>query len=157
MLAHGKELSLIHHSDRGLQYASRKYTGLLKANNIRISITESGNPKENPQAERVNGTTKNEILSGRKFYSHKGVRDAVDEAVSFYNSERPHMSIGMMTPEETADTSGERDMKWTSYRERAIKRLKSESIHKNALSSDFCNETCSTSSNPCSLVNPFQG
>ena len=59
----GKDLSgLIHHSDRGVQYASYAYTGRLKDCKIGISMTESGNPKDNAVAERVNNTIKNEFF-----------------------------------------------------------------------------------------------
>jgi len=54
--------NLIHHSDRGLQYCSYNYTGILKENNIKISMTESGDPLENPLAERINGILKMEYL-----------------------------------------------------------------------------------------------
>lgn len=118
-----EEIRLIHHSDRGVQYASAKYISFLKDYNIRISMTETGNPKENPQAERINSTIKNEILKGIEFHSMKEAVESVTNAVYFYNNERPHMSIGMMTPFEASQCIGERDMKWTSYRERAIKKL----------------------------------
>ena len=53
----GYDLSqLIHHSDRGVQYASFAYTDLLKKYGVKISMTESGNPKDNAVAERVNST-----------------------------------------------------------------------------------------------------
>ena len=52
---------LIHHSDRGVQYASYDYTKLLKKHNIKISMTECGDPKDNAVAERVNGIIKNEL------------------------------------------------------------------------------------------------
>jgi transposase InsO family protein len=97
---------LIHHSDRGAQYASSKYAGMLKERAIAISMTESGNPKENPQAERVNSTFKNELFYGRRFRSLAEVRTAVDAAVEFYNSSRPHMSIDMMTPQEASLCQG---------------------------------------------------
>lgn len=113
---------LIHHSDRGVQYASSKYISLLTGSRIRISMTESSDPKENPQAERIHSTIKNEILHGLEFHSMKEVEEAVKGAVDFYNNERPHMSVGMMTLSEASSSNGERDMKWTSYRERAIKR-----------------------------------
>ncbi len=56
---------LIHHSDRGTQYASRQYTNMLKKRGIQISMTESGDPKENSQSERINSTIKNEFLKGQ--------------------------------------------------------------------------------------------
>jgi putative transposase len=49
---------LIHHSDRGCQYCSFDYVALLQDNNIRISMTQSGDPLENAIAERVNGILK---------------------------------------------------------------------------------------------------
>lgn len=127
------DIHLIHHSDRGVQYASAKYITLLKDYNIRISMTENGDPKENPQAERINSTIKNEILMGCEFYSMKEVVVAVTKAVNFYNNERPHMSIGMMTPVEASRCCGVRDMKWTSYRELAIKKSLEKKIAENGL------------------------
>ena len=117
-----EDVNLIHHSDRGCQYASSEYVRLLAANGIRVSMTESGDPKENAQAERVNGTMKNELLKGRRFRSVAEVRAAVREAVTFYNNERPHMSIGMMTPVEASNLTGELEKKWKSYRTAAIKK-----------------------------------
>lgn len=121
----GKDLSeLIHHSDRGVQYASYAYTGRLKDCQIRISMTESGNPKDNAVAERVNNTIKNELLKGMVFYRIREVKAAVKVAVEFYNHERPHWSLDGMTPSEAAEGEGKLKKRWISYRERAIKRLK---------------------------------
>lgn len=114
---------LIHHSDRGVQYASYEYTGLLKSLNIGISMTESGDPKDNAVAERVNNTIKNELLMGMEFHSIEDVRKAVKAAVEFYNHERPHMSLDGMTPDEAAQCEGEIKKKWCSYREKALKKL----------------------------------
>lgn len=117
----GKEHTLIHHSDRGCQYASFEYVKILRDNNIRISMTESGDPKDNAQAERINNTMKNELLKDKVFMSLQDVIDAVAAAVNFYNTRRPHMSINMMTPIQAAMLSGEVEKKWHSYREEAIK------------------------------------
>ena len=114
-------ISLIHHSDRGCQYASSEYVQLLKEHNIRISMTETGDPKDNAQAERINNTMKNELLKGKRFTDIQQVIDAVDKAVDFYNNERPHMSIGMMTPSKAAVYDGVVEKVWTSYREKAIR------------------------------------
>jgi transposase InsO family protein len=114
---------LIHHSDRGAQYASSKYVSMLKERGIAISMTESGNPKENPQAERVNSTFKNELFYGRRFRALAEVRAAVEAAVEFYNKSRPHMSIDMMTPQEAAMCQGKLKKRWHSYREAAINKL----------------------------------
>ena len=99
---------LIHHSDRGCQYASREYVGTLTGRGLRVSMTESGDPKDNAQAERINNTIKNELLLGKTFASVAEVRAAVARAVDFYNNRRPHMSIGMLTPAEAARLTGER-------------------------------------------------
>ena len=114
---------LIHHSDRGVQYASYDYTRLLKKHNIKISMTECGDPKDNAVAERVNGIIKNELLMGTSFFSIEEVRKALKVAVDFYNNERPHMSLDWKTPAEAALCTGELEKKWKSYREIAIKSL----------------------------------
>ena len=90
---------LIHHSDRGVQYCSSSYVSLLNSSNIRISMTQSGDPLENATAERVNGIIKDEYLLN---YKCDNIGDAINYlsiAVSLYNKERPHGSIGYFTPE----------------------------------------------------------
>ena len=118
----GKKTELIHHSDRGCQYASGEYVSLLKEHGISISMTESGDPKENAQAERINNTMKNELLKDCRFESEEEARMIIAEVIAFYNNERPHMSIDMMTPAEAAQCSGEIKKRWYSYRVAAIKR-----------------------------------
>lgn len=122
-LGGGPAPDLIHHSDRGVQYASFAYTDVLKASNIRISMTECGDPRENAVAERVNGIIKNELLMGMSFFSIGEIRKALKTAIDFYNNERPHMSLDWKTPAEAALCSGALKKKWTSYRENAIKEL----------------------------------
>ena len=112
--------NLIHHSDRGCQYASHDYVNMLMENKVRISMTECGDPKDNAQAERINNTMKNELLKGMTFKSIDEVREAVSKAVEFYNERRPHMSINMMTPAEARRHSGPIKKRWRSYREEAI-------------------------------------
>jgi transposase InsO family protein len=121
---------LIHHSDRGSQYASSKYVEILKERSIAISMTESGNPKENPQAERINNTFKNELFYGRRFRSLAEVRAGVEAAVEFYNRSRPHMSIDMMTPQEASLCQGKLKKRWHSYRESAINKLQGKRMIK---------------------------
>ena len=118
-----RDVDLIHHSDRGVQYASYAYTDILRKHNIKISMTECGDPKDNAVAERVNGIVKNELLQGMSFFSIQEVRKALKAAIDFYNNERPHMSLDWRTPAEAALCTGELKKKWTSYRENAIKSL----------------------------------
>lgn len=87
---------LLHHSDRGIQYCSGAYITALTG--ARISMADSGNPYQNAVAERVNGILKQEFFLGQTFPSFSLARRAVRDAIRIYNNERPHRSIGMMTP-----------------------------------------------------------
>ncbi len=116
-------IDLIHHSDRGVQYVSAAYTSVLLDAGIKISMTESGDPKDNAVAERLNSTIKNELLKDIKFHSIGEVRRAVEKAVAFYNNERPHMSLNNMTPRQAASCMGKIKKKWTSYREKYLENL----------------------------------
>ena len=59
--------ALIHHSDRGVQYASREYIGMLVEHEIRISMSRRGSPYENARAERFMRTLKEEEVQGRSY------------------------------------------------------------------------------------------
>lgn len=114
---------LIHHSDRGVQYASADYVKILTDNRIKISMTENGNPKDNPQAERINSTVKNELLGGLEFETIQQVDAALKARVPYYNGRRPHMSLSYLTPAQALCRQGVLDKKWHSYRDRAIENL----------------------------------
>jgi len=90
---------LIHHSDRGVQYCSYSYTNLLKHNNISISMTQNGDPIENAMAERVNGIIKDEYLLNYQCDTFEEANRQLKRSVWLYNNERPHSSIGNLTPE----------------------------------------------------------
>jgi transposase InsO family protein len=92
--------NLIHHSDRGIQYCTHDYINLLKANTIRISMTETGDPIENAIAERVNGILKHEYLLLQPIKNQQHAMKLLDNAVSVYNKHRPHLSCNMFTPQE---------------------------------------------------------
>ena len=127
-LPEGFDGTLIHHSDRGTQYASAGYIKVLNANRIVPSMTEDGNPKDNAMAERVNNTVKNELLHGQTFTSIKQAAVAVRKAVKFYNEERPHSSIDMLTPNQAHQTEGTLKKHWHSYRDDAIKELQKAAV-----------------------------
>lgn len=129
----GRDVNLTHHSDRGCQYASREYVNTLREHSIRVSMTETGDPKDNAQAERINNTIKNELFKDKSFRGMGEVIASVAFAVDLYNNRRPHMSIGMMTPAEAAKSTGDRDMRWTSYRHLAIKSRGNLDITENSL------------------------
>ena len=105
---------LIHHSDRGVQYCSADYVALLEKGHIRISMTQTGNPKENPLAERVNGILKEELLED-VFLSLSVAREQVAIAISIYNFQRPHLSIDMLTPVEAHNSEGHITKRWKNY------------------------------------------
>ena len=89
---------LIHHSDRGLQYCSSDYINILKENNVKISMTENGDPYENAIAERVNGILKYEFLIIDGFKNHLQALEVISESINIYNESRPHLSCQMLTP-----------------------------------------------------------
>jgi putative transposase len=92
--------TLIHHSDRGVQYCSNEYTTILINNRISISMTESGDPLENAVAERVNGILKEEYLLVQDITTIDEAIRYLPQAIELYNTERPHMSIGNLTPDQ---------------------------------------------------------
>jgi transposase InsO family protein len=98
-----KELALIHHSDRGLQYCSKLYTQCLNENNITISMTENGDPYENAVAERINGILKDEFGLSEQLGSHKQALLQIEQSIFAYNYLRPHLSCSMLTPKQMHD------------------------------------------------------
>lgn len=90
----------IHHSDRGCQYCSHEYVKRLKEHGLQVSMTEIDHCAENAQAERLNGILKQEYFLNYEFRTMDQARRAVDEAVSLYNTRRPHRSLKLRTPEQ---------------------------------------------------------
>lgn len=90
----------IHHSDRGLQYCSKEYVNAAVKNNIRLSMTENGDPYENALAERMNRTIKEEFGMDRKMKSKELVKKLVEESIFLYNNKRPHLALNMKTPDQ---------------------------------------------------------
>ena len=104
--------SLIHHSDRGVQYCCEPYIAVLQASKINISMTQSGSPYDNAIAERVNGILKNELLLDKTFNSYSMAVAAVAVAINAYNGLRPHMSCGNLTPEQAHETQNPLNKQW---------------------------------------------
>jgi transposase InsO family protein len=109
-------MELIHHSDRGIQYCSFKYVGHLQKHNIKISMTENGNPYENAIAERVNGILKSEWLYDIPLKNYIQANKVIKPVIYTYNSERPHSSIEWLTPQEAHSKAGELKRLWKSYK-----------------------------------------
>jgi putative transposase len=92
---------LIHHSDRGVQYASEEYIKLLSERGIQISMSRSGNPYDNARAERFMRTLKEEEVYGRQYQDLNDARNRIGEFLEqVYNRKRLHSALGYRTPEE---------------------------------------------------------
>ncbi len=95
---------LIHHSDRGVQYASREYTGLLKKWDIRISMSRTGNPYDNAKAERFIKTLKYEEIHLTEYDDLEDARRSISKFISeVYNENRLHSALGYLPPAEFED------------------------------------------------------
>ena len=93
-----KQLPLIHHSDRGLQYCADDYQELLTKNKIQCSMTQNSDPYENAVAERINGILKQEFMIDKYHQDLSIMKEVVRNAIIIYNQKRPHYSNHMLTP-----------------------------------------------------------
>ena len=92
---------LIHHSDRGRQYASYAYQELLREYGITPSMSRSGNCYDNAYVESFWGTLKTELVYGERYRSRLEARLSIFEYVEvFYNRQRRHSSLGYRSPEQ---------------------------------------------------------
>lgn len=107
-----KYYKLIHHSDRGFQYACTVYVTALEKLQALISMAAKGNPYENPMAERVNGILKFEMGLERGFESFEEAKQEVLTTIEMYNNERFHSSINMLTPAVAHTMIGPIPKKW---------------------------------------------
>jgi transposase InsO family protein len=90
---------LIHHSDRGVQYASRPYRAILARHGIVQSMSRKGNCLDNAPMESFFGSLKNELVHRTTFPTREAARRAIFEYVeAFYNRRRRHSGLGFLTP-----------------------------------------------------------
>ncbi|MDQ3550023.1 MAG: IS3 family transposase [Bacteroidota bacterium] len=108
---------LIHHSDRGVQYCCHAYNKILRKNNIRSSMTQTGDPLENAVAERINKTIKEEFTDDRQmnFASLELAKENIKSFIKFYNNQRPHRSINWLTPSQAYQQTGTLQRVWKKY------------------------------------------
>jgi putative transposase len=106
------ERSLIHHSDRGLQYCCPDYIETLDNNHIDISMTTKHDPYENAVAERINGTLKNEFDLVDRLPDQKHAEREINKTIWVYNNLRPHDSCNYLTPCETHIKESVKVKKW---------------------------------------------
>jgi putative transposase len=89
---------LMHHSDRGSQYAAKDYRKVLKARGITVSMSRKGDCWDNAPMEAFNGTLKVECVHGEHFRTREEARQAILEFIGYYNTERRHSSLGNVPP-----------------------------------------------------------
>lgn len=105
-------VTVIHHSDRGIQYCCDEYVSVLQQHTITISMTQNGSPYDNAIAERVNGILKTEFHLGQTFSSYSAAVPVVHCAIDAYNRIRPHMSCENLTPQMAHLKTGAFVKKW---------------------------------------------
>jgi len=101
-----RDNNLIHHSDRGVQYCSGAYVKVLNKNNIKISMTQDGNPLDNAIAERINGILKTEWLNDLRIKNKRSAITYLSQIIGIYNNRRPHLSLNMLTPNHVHQNIG---------------------------------------------------
>ena len=93
--------SLIHHSDRGVQYACGEYTSILETHGIQPSMSRVGNPYDNAKAESFMKTLKQEEVDGRNYRDLNQARDAIGAFIEgVYNRRRLHSALAYRPPVE---------------------------------------------------------
>lgn len=90
---------LMHHSDRGSQYASNPYQALLKRHRITVSMSRKGNCWDNAVMERFFGSLKSERTEGKNYVSRAQAKiDVIDYIEHFYNCTRLHSTLNYVSP-----------------------------------------------------------
>jgi putative transposase len=96
----GSPAGLVHHSDRGSQYACRSYVDLLRAHGIRSSMSRIGNPYDNAIAESFFKTLKIEEVYGSEYQHVRHARARLRGYIELYNRQRLHSALGYLSPVE---------------------------------------------------------
>lgn len=89
---------MIHHSDKGSQYISRDYLGILKEHGMQISMCDEA--WENAYSERVNRTIKEEYLQGWRINNYEELKQKTVEAINHYNAKRKHRNLEGLSPKD---------------------------------------------------------
>src|SRR3989442_14848393 len=97
MTARNPPMNVIHHSDRGGQYASDNYRSLLRRAGFRQSMSRADNCYDNAFMESCFGTFKTE-LEMTEYENHRTARRKIAEYIDYYRTERKHSALGYLTP-----------------------------------------------------------
>ena len=116
-MAHNRS-SVIHHSDRGIQYCCPDYTEFAGNLNLVMSTTQNSDPYENAIAERINGILKYEFGLRKTLPNVEVARKIVKQAVAIYNNERLHWSLDLKTPQYVHQRYNKQ--KYKSYKRMAL-------------------------------------
>jgi transposase InsO family protein len=92
---------LVHHSDRGVQYASDEYVGVLERHGMTPSMSRPANPYDNASCESFMKTLKREEIYANQYRDLDHLRAHIEEFIQrYYNQQRLHSALGYRSPEE---------------------------------------------------------
>jgi putative transposase len=104
---------LVHHSDRGLQYASREYVALLTQHGIWPSMSAAGNPYDNAKCESFMKTLKQEEIRTRQYRDRADLEAHIAEFLEqYYNRQRLHSALNYCSPEQFEQSLPQKSMAW---------------------------------------------
>jgi transposase InsO family protein len=103
-------LGLVHHSDRGVQYACKQYVALLEQHQMIASMSRPGNPYDNAQCESFMRTLKREEIYVTRYLNLEHLRSNLGEFIEqYYNRKRLHSALGYRSPEEFEQAMAEQN------------------------------------------------
>ncbi len=94
------DATLVHHSDRGVQYAAAEYRAVLERRGITLSMSRKANCYDNAPMESANGTLKTERVYAQRYHTRAQAKADLIVYIGYYNTERRHSSLGYQSPAE---------------------------------------------------------
>jgi putative transposase len=92
--------TLMHHSDRGVQYAAAEYRAVLEARGIALAMSRKGNGYDNAPMESANGTLKTDRVYAQQYHTRAAAKRDLIDYVGYHNTERRHSSLDYVSPTE---------------------------------------------------------